>query len=163
MSNQTLNLFIVEEDVENALKLHHFLETRFGTVFNIFTFHNPATALAKVDKDTSVVVLDYDYFGARGNEIINSIKRINQKTQVIILSNYEEISGVIDTYAKKGDYYFHKGKRVKKKLSTTILEIITYPANYLQMKYSIGQFFIYLIFLFVVVGILVFIGMMMIY
>jgi hypothetical protein len=48
---------------------------------------------------------------------------------------------------------------VKKKLSTMLFEIISYPANYLQMKYSVSQFFIYLVFLFIVVGILVFLGM----
>jgi hypothetical protein len=52
---------------------------------------------------------------------------------------------------------------MKKKLSTTIFEIITYPANYLQMKYSVSQFFIYLVFLFFIVGFLVFIGMIYIY
>jgi len=163
MTNQTLNLFIVEEDAKNALKLHHFLETRFGTVFNIFTFSDPVTALSKVDKDTSVVVLDYNYFGEQGNEIIDFIKCINQKTQVIILSNNEEIYGVIDGHMKNGDHYFHKEKGLKKKLSATILKIVTYPANYLQMKYSVSQFFIYLIFLFVVVGILVFFGMITIF
>lgn len=159
MTNQTLNLFIVEENQDNALKLHQFLETRFGTVFNISTFTDAVTALSKIDKYTSVVVLDYDYFGEEGNKIVDFIKNINKKTKVIILSNNEDIFSAIDSHRIEGDNYLLKQKGVKKKLSTSLFEIVTYPANYLQMKYSVSQFFIYLVFLFIVVGLLVLVGM----
>lgn len=163
MTNQTQNLFIVEDNPENAMKLHQFLDTRFGTVFNISTFTNATTALSKVDENTSVVVLDYDYFGEEGNKIVDFIKNINQKTKVIILSDNEEIFTALNTYRNKGDNYLLKEKALKKKLSTTLFEIVTYPANYLQMKYSVSQFFVYLVFLFIIVGFLVFIGMVFIY
>jgi DNA-binding NtrC family response regulator len=159
MTNQTQNLFIVEDNPENALKLHQFLDTRFGTVFNISTFTDAVTALSKVDENTSVVVLDYDYFGVEGNKIVEFIKNINKKTKVIILSNNEEIFTAIDSHRNEADNYLLKEKGVKKKLSTTLFEIVTYPANYLQMKYSVSQFFIYLVFLFIVVGLLVLVGM----
>lgn len=159
MTNQTQNLFIVEDNPETALKLHQFLDTRFGTVFNISTFTDAVTALSKVDENTSVVVLDYDYFGIEGNKIVDFIKNINKKTKVIILSNNDEIFTAIDSYRNEGDNYLLKEKGVKKKLSTTLFEIVTYPANYLQMKYSVSQFFVYLVFLFIVVGFLVFLGM----
>lgn len=159
MTNQTLNLFIVEDNPENALKLHQFLDARFGTVFNVSTFTDSVTALSKIDENTSVVVLDYDYFGEEGNKIVDLIKIINNKTKVIILSNNEEIFTALDSYRNEGDNYLLKEKGVKKKLSTTLFEIVTYPANYLQMKYSVSQFFVYLVFLFIVVGFLVFIGM----
>ena len=159
MTNQTQNLFIVEDNPENALKLHQFLDARFGTVFNISTFKDSVKALSKVDENTSVVVLDYDYFGVEGNKIVEFIKNINKKTKVIILSNNEEIFTAIDSHRNEADNYLLKEKGVKKKLSTTLFEIVTYPANYLQMKYSVSQFFVYLVFLFIVVGFLVFIGM----
>lgn len=159
MTNQTQNLFIVEENQDDSMKLHEFLDTRFGTIFNISTFTDAVTALSKVDKNTSVVVLDYDYFGLEGDKIVDFIKTINKKTKVIILSNNEEIFSAIDFHKKEADNYLLKEKGVKKKLSTTLFEIVTYPANYLQMKYSVSQFFVYLVFLFIVVGFLVFIGM----
>ena len=112
-----------------------------------------------MDENTSVVVLDYDYFGVEGNKIVDFIKNINKKTKVIILSNNEEIFTAIDSHRNEADNYLLKEKGVKKKLSTTLFEIVTYPANYLQMKYSVSQFFVYLVFLFIVVGFLVFIGM----
>lgn len=163
MTNQTQNLFIVEDDQENALKLHQFLEKRFGTIYNIFTFTNAVQALTKVDKNTSVIVLDYGYFGDEGTKIVNFIKNINEKTKVIILSSNDDIGTTIDSYNQEGDEYLLKEKGVKKKLNRTIFEIISYPANYLQMRYGVSQFFIYLVFLFLVVGILVFLGMQTMY
>ena len=159
MTNQTKNLFIVEDNLENSLKLHQFLEKRFGTIFNISTFTDSIKALSKVDDNTSVVVLDYDYFGDEGTKIVNFIKNINQNTKVIILSNNEDIGNAIDLHKKEGDEYLLKEKGMKKKLSASIFEIITYPVNYLELKYGVSQFFIYFIFLFVVVGVLVFLGM----
>lgn len=163
MKNQTLNLFIIEDVPEKSLRLHLFLANRFGTIFNIFTFTDPVTALSNINKNTSIVVLDYDYFGEEGNKISSFINNINPKTKIIILSNSEEIFSEILNYQNENTDYLHKDANLKKKLSTTIFEIITYPANYLQMKYSVSQFFIYLVFLFFIVGILVFIGMVFVY
>lgn len=116
MTNQTQNLFIVEDNPENALKLHQFLDTRFGTVFNISTFTDAVTALSKVDENTSVVVLDYDYFGVEGNKIVEFIKNINKKTKVIILSNNEEIFTAIDSHRNEADNYLLKEKGGEKEI-----------------------------------------------
>lgn len=116
MTNQTQNLFIVEDNQENSLKLHQFLEKRFGTIYNIFTYTNAVQALTKVDKNTSVIVLDYDYFGDEGTKIVNFIKNINEKTKVIILSNNDEIGTEIDSYKHEGDEYLLNNNDVKNKL-----------------------------------------------
>lgn len=163
MKNQTLHLFIIEDVPEKSLRLHQFLSKRFGTVFTISTFTDAVTALSKVDINTAIVVLDYDYFGEEGNKIAAFIKDINPNTKVIILSNHEEIFSALSTYHSESDTFLMKNASLKKNLSTTIFEIITYPANYLQMKYSVNQYFIYLIFLFFIVGFLVLIGMVFIY
>ena len=130
MTNQTQNLFIVEDDQENSLKLHQFLEKRFGTIYTIFTYTNAVQALTKVDENTSVIVLDYGYFGEEGTKIVNFIKNINEKTKVIILSNNEDIGATIDSYKIEDNTYLSKRKGIKKKLHTTIFKIISYPANY---------------------------------
>ena len=134
MTNQTQNLFIVEDNPENSLRLHQFLENRFGTIYNIFTYTNAVQALSKVDKNTSVVVLDYDYFGDEGNKIVNFIKNINENTKVIILANNDDIGTEIESYFNGADDYLVKEKGMKKKLNSRIFEIISYPANYIQMR-----------------------------
>ena len=159
MTNQTQNLFIVEDDQINAAKLHQFLETRFGSVFNIYTFSDATKALENIDKNTKIVILDYDYFGEKGNEILKFIKVINPNTEVIILSNHGDIATAIESYSQGATNYLLKNKKTEKQLSAQIFEILSYPAKYLELRYGFSQFFAYLLFLFVVVGLLVFIGM----
>lgn len=159
MANQTQNLFIVEDNQEDALKLHDFLDKRFGTIYNIFTFTNAVQALTKVDKNTSVIVLDYDYFGEEGTKIVNFIKNINEKTKVIILANNDEIISTIDLFNHQGDEYLLKVKGIKKKLNATLFDIVSYPANYLQQRYSVSQAFVYLVLTFILFSIIVIIGM----
>ena len=159
MTNQTQNLFLVEDDQENSLKLHQFLEKRFGTIYNIFTFTNAVQALSKVDKNTSIIVLDYDYFGDEGNKIVNFIKNINQNTKVIILANNDDISSEIESYQNGANEFLVKEKGLKKKLNSKIFDIISYPANYIQQRYSVSQAFVYFVFLFIIFSIIVLIGM----
>jgi DNA-binding NtrC family response regulator len=160
MSNQTQNLFIVEDDQENAMKLHQFLEKRFGTIYNIFTYTNAVQALTHVDQNTSVIVLDFDYFGEEGNKIVNFIKNINENTKVIILSNNDEFETEIDAYFNGADKFITKEKGVKKKLNATIFEIIAYPANYLQARYSLSQAFVYSVLVFILFSLIIFFGML---
>lgn len=155
MTNQTQNLFLVEDDQENSLKLHQFLEKRFGSIYNIFTFTNAVQALSKVDKNTSIIVLDYDYFGDEGNKIVNFIKNINQNTKVIILANNDDISFEIESYQNTTNEFLVKEKGLKKKLNAKIFDIISYPANYIQQRYSVSQAFVYFVFLFIIFSIIV--------
>ena len=159
MTNQDQNLFIVEDNAETAIKLHKYLQGKFGTIYNIFTFENAVQALTKVDKHTSIVILDYDYFGDEGNKIVNFIKNINEKTKVIILSNNDDIGVAIDYYHSEADNFVAKGQGARRELSSIIIDYIAYPARYLQLQYGFSQFFSWLLFLCVLIGIVVFIGM----
>ena len=119
MKNQTLHLFIVEDIPEKSLRLHQFLSTRFGTVFIISTFTDAVTALSKVDANTAIVVLDYDYFGEEGNKIVGFINAINPKTKVIILSKFDRVPKKRPRFSQKNiwirDGYTcqYTGKRLK--------------------------------------------------
>ena len=159
MTNQTQNLFIVEDNQENLLKLHQFLKKRFGTMYNIFTYSNAVQALTKVDENTSVIVLKNYYFGDEGTKFTNFIKNINKKTKVIILSKTEDNDKTIDSYLQENDKHVSKEKSVRKKLKATIFETISYPAKYLQQRYSVSQAFVYTVFLFIIISIIVFIGL----
>ncbi|WP_395043288.1 response regulator [Flavobacterium sp.] len=158
-TNQTQNLFIVEDNPESALKLHQFLATRFGTIFNIFTFSDSVKALEKIDKNTTIVVLDYDYFGEKGNKILKFIKTINPNTKVIILSNHDDIGAKIESYKNGATDFIVKDTVTEKKLDSKIFSIISYSSNYLQLNYTVTQFLFYVLFLCFLIGVFVFVAM----
>ena len=159
MTNQTQNIFIVEDNYENSMKLHQFLEKKFGTLYSIFTYSNAVQALTKVDENTSVIVLKNYYFGDEGTKFTNFIKNINNKTKVIILSKTEDNDKTIDSFLQENDKHVLKQKSAQKKIKTAVFEAINYPAIYLQQRYSVSQAFVYTVILFIMVSIIVFIGL----
>jgi hypothetical protein len=53
-----------------------------------------------------------------------------------------------------------KDTNLRRKAKPTFLEKMAYSAKYLQLRYGVSQYFIYLIFVFVVIGIFIFFGML---
>ena len=159
MTNQSQNLFIVEDNQENAIKLHSFLKARFGTIYNIFTFTNAIQAISNIDKHTSIIVLDYDYFGEEGNQIVGTIKTVNPNTKVIILANNDDIQTEIEAFVNGADNYILKQKGVRNQLSRSIFDEIKYQANYIKSRYSVSQAVFFLILLISMIAVIVALGM----
>lgn len=140
MNTQGLNLFIVDDNALTLTSLRNYLNSRFGKDLNITTFLTGAHALEKVDKDTGVVILDYYLEGENGNDILQSIKKINPKTEVIMFSSNEEMGVAIDSFRKGASDYVVKGDKGWKKISHLVLDIITYPVRILVQEFKVTKF-----------------------
>jgi DNA-binding NarL/FixJ family response regulator len=140
MTTQGLNLFIVDDNALVLTSLRSYLDQRFGKDINITTFLTGKHALAKVDANTGVVILDYYLEGENGNDVLQSIKKINPKTEVIIFSSNEEIGVAIDSFRKGASDYVIKGDKAWKKISHLVLNIITYPIRILVQEFKVTKF-----------------------
>lgn len=159
MNTQGLNLFIVDDNALVLSSLRNYLNGRFGKDLNISTFNSGANALQKVDKNTSVVILDYYLEGENGNEILQSIKKINPKTEVIMFSSNEEIGVAIDSFRKGATDYVIKGDNGWKKISHIVLDIITYPVRILVKEFRVTKFVAIFLLTFVVMGAVVYLAL----
>jgi hypothetical protein len=56
-----------------------------------------------------------------------------------------------------------KDSNSEKKVQPSFFKKIAYPAKYLELRYGVSQFFIYLIFVFIIIGIFLFLGMQHMY
>src|ERR1700741_888299 len=110
MITQGQNLFIVDDNPLMVTALRNYLQTRFGASLTISTFLSGASALKEVDRNTGIVILDYVLPGENGNDILRSIKRINPKTEVIMLSSNDEIGTAIDAFRGGASNYCLNGK-----------------------------------------------------
>jgi len=155
MNTQGLNLFIVDDNSLTLTSLRNYLNGRFGNDLNITTFLTGANALKKVDKNTGVVILDYYLDGENGNDILQSIKKINPKTEVIIFSSNEEIGVAIDSFRKGASDYVVKGDKAWKKISNLVLDIITYPIRTLVQEFRVTKFVAIFLLTFVTLGVIV--------
>lgn len=136
MEAQGLNLYIVDDNKLLAADLKHFLHNRFGADIQISTFNDGESCLEKIDCTTHIVILDYFMNGKNGLEILKSIKVINPKTEVIMLSNNEDIAIAIETFRAGAKDYVVKGEGSWKKITQLVTGIVTKPIRIIVKGFS---------------------------
>ncbi|MCD6019725.1 MAG: hypothetical protein K0S53_2846 [Bacteroidetes bacterium] len=158
MSTSTLNLFIVDDNKLTATDLKYYLQNRFGDGINITTFNDGDSCLKKVDKETNVVILDYQMDGKNGLETLKLIKDINPKTEVIMLSGNEDIGIAIESFRMGATDYVTKGQGALTKLNSLVYHIITAPIRIIAREFGISKFMAVFLATFVAVGVATIIG-----
>ncbi len=153
MKNETLNLFIVDDNQLMVTGLKNYLQTRFGNNLAISTFYSGKSALEKVDADTSIVILDYFLEGENGNDVLKSIKQINPNTEVIMLSSNEDMGIAIDSFRNGATDYVIKGEKSWKKINSLVYKIITYPIRVMVKEFGINKYIAMFLLTFLVMGI----------
>jgi len=129
METKALNLFIVDDDKLLALELKVHLHHKFGSDINISTFYDGESCLEKIDKTTQIVILDYFLDGKNGLDTLRLIKEKNPKTEVIMLSNSDDIVIAIETFRAGAKDYVIKGEGSLKTLSKLLTRIVTAPVR----------------------------------
>ena len=122
METEEINVFIVDDNKLFVNELKNCLIAKLGVGVLISIFYDGESCLKKIDKKTHIVILDYFLPGKNGLEILKSIKEINPKTEVIMLSNNEDIVVAIETFRAGAKDYVIKGQSYWKK----ILHLINY-------------------------------------
>ena len=155
MKTQGLNLFIVDDNKLMVTTLKHYLQNRFGFDLNISTFNDGESCLAKVDKETNIVILDYFMEGKNGLEVLESIKTINPKTEVIMLSNNEDVALAIKAFRAGATDYVVKGPSSWKKITKLVSHVITAPIRLMVKEFGISKYMAIFLLTFVTMGIVV--------
>jgi DNA-binding NarL/FixJ family response regulator len=156
MNTQGINLFIVDDNKLMVADLKIYLQNRFGASIKISTFYDGESCLENVDKHTNIVILDYFLGGKNGLEILKSIKAINQKTEVIMLSSNDNIALAIETFRMGAKDYVIKEIGSWKKLSKLVNFIITEPIRILGREFGLSKYMAIFLTTFVVMGIGIF-------
>jgi DNA-binding NtrC family response regulator len=156
METQGLNLFIVDDNITLLTALELYLKNRFGAGLAISTFVDGETCLEKVDKETHIVILDYFLEGKNGLEVLKSIKAINPKTEVIMLTGNENIALAIESFQAGAKGYVIKGQGSWWKLTQMINRIITEPIRAMVREYGVPKFMIIFFATFITMGLVVY-------
>ena len=155
MKAQGINIFLVDDNKLMVTDLKHFLSNRFGADLNISVFNDGESCLAKIDKETHIVILDYFLDGKNGLEVLKLIKNINPKTEVIMLSSNEDIVLAIDTFRNGATDYVIKGNGALKKISKLVYRIITEPIRIIIREFGVSKYMAIFLFTFVSMGVIV--------
>jgi DNA-binding NarL/FixJ family response regulator len=158
MKTQIQNLFLLEANPLTSNRIVAFLNNKFPNSLKISTFENGDDLLKFMNKDISIVILDYDIKEAKTNVILQKIKKINAQTEVIVLSSDEDIANSIESYRKGANNFVAKNGNALNKIQFIISKIIYYPAaiiqRYFGFKELVAIFIVELLYiiLFVLVG-----------
>ncbi len=155
MNAQAMNLFIVDDNKLTVNGLKQYLYNRFGRDLNISTFYSGESCLEKVDQNTNFVILDYFLKGKNGNEILKSIKKINPKTEVIMLSSNEDVGVAIESFREGATDYLVKNGDAWRKIIPHVHKAIVGPIRRMAKEYRLSTFTSILFGLFVLIGIIV--------
>lgn len=156
MKTQGINLFIVDDNKLMVADLKNYLNDKFGASVKISSFYDGESCLEKVNKETDVVILDYCLEGKNGIEILKSIKEINSKTEVIMLSGNENMALAIESFRMGATDYVVKGRGSWKRITGLLYNIITEPIRILVREFGVSKFMAIFLLTFVTMGVVVF-------
>ncbi len=159
MSAHGMNLFIVDDDPSVIVGLRNFLENKFSGNLSITTFNTGESALQQVNKNTHIVILDYNLHGRDGNEVLQDIKRINPKTEVIMLSSNEDVGTAVEAFRKGATAYVRKGDASTQKVFYQLTRIIGAPIRFLINEFGVSKFLAIFLMVFLTIGILAIIAL----
>ena len=154
MNKGNINLFIVEEDHQVLRGLRRYLVNRCGNRVEISTFLSAARVLQKVDSNTNIVVLKFN-LNRDSNDVLNSIKKINPETAVIMLPTNEEIGTAIETFRSGAIDFAIKGKNTWGRIKDDIYRILKFPARVMVKHFGLSNNVAAFILAFATMGIVV--------
>ncbi|MFI5151507.1 MAG: response regulator [Bacteroidia bacterium] len=152
METRGLNLFIVDDNKLVSFSLQSYLKDRFGSDLSIVCFHSGEACLLKIKEDTHIVILDYYMDGQNGLETLKSIKDINPKTEVIMLSANEDMALAVETFRAGAKDYIVKGIGSKKKITSLVYQIITAPVRLMVREFGVSKYLAVFICTFITIG-----------
>jgi DNA-binding NtrC family response regulator len=121
MSEKHFTIFVLEDDqFYNKLLVHNL---SLNPDYHIKSFFTAKDLFKSLQENPDVVTLDYRLPDMTGKEALERIKQLKPETEVIVISEQEDISTAIDLL-KHGAYdYIVKEKDIKERLLSTVNNI----------------------------------------
>jgi DNA-binding NtrC family response regulator len=121
MKDNSFKIFVVEDDDwYNRLLVH---QLSLNPDYEIESFTNGKDCIKNLDKEPTVITLDYRLPDMKGIDVLKKIKEINPEIQVILISEQSEIEVVVELL-KYGAYdYIVKSREIRERLLNTVNNI----------------------------------------
>lgn len=121
MNENPFKIFVVEDnDWYKRLLVHHL---SLNPDYEVVSFTNGTDCIQHLNEQPDVVTIDYRLPDIKGLDLLKEIKNRNEETQVVAISEQEDIEVVVELL-KYGAYdYIVKSKDIKERLLNTISNI----------------------------------------
>jgi two-component system response regulator AtoC len=121
MNSSPFSIFVIEDNEwYNRLLVH---QLSLNPDFEIRDFHNGKEALDAISACPDLVTLDYRLSDMNGEEVLKKIKERSPNTEVIIISEQEEIETAVELLKLGAFDYLVKSNDIKDRLHNSIKHI----------------------------------------
>jgi len=164
MKNQSLNVFILNDDVMVAGKLRKYLKKRFGDKLNISLFFTSRSCLRMINGQVHLVVVD-DYLqesshtGIAGIDMLQKIKEKDPQTEVVILSSDEDVALAVDAMKLGARDYIRNDRSAWQQILTIIDQTIQQPIRYLIAEFGVNVFMVVFFSTFAIMGVITYLAL----
>jgi Response regulator receiver domain len=134
-----IGVVIIDNDPSKVTGLRNYLQIRFGKLLRISTFNTGASALADIDKNTDMVILENYLTGENGTDIRNSIKEKNHSIQVVRLGTKREVGDAVEIY-NNGVQRTPSLHRAGRAFLDPVFRVVSYPARIISKEFRVNQF-----------------------
>ena len=135
MSTNTYKIFLVDDDVKTLIMFKHNLDRRLSYPVAINVFAYGENCLDRMQEDQpDIVVLDYYLNAIRENaqtglEVLQQIKQLSPKTQVVMISGQEDMETAIECIRHGAYDYIIKNANAMQRLELVINKILHETQN----------------------------------
>jgi CheY-like chemotaxis protein len=152
METTALNLLILDDNKVIAGELSNYLNNRFGAKIKITAFLDADTGIQSIEEKSHVIILDYslpnEVKGAKsGQKFFNSIKRLNPKTKVTVMTSDNDVAGATEEMKIGTSKYIMRLNLLNavvvspfRNVVLPISKVITYPIKRVLHYYGIKQY-----------------------
>jgi DNA-binding NtrC family response regulator len=158
MKDRSLNVFILNDNAEEAGKLRKYLLKRFGDRLNISLFFNRRSFFRMMDNHVDLVVVD-DYHSKTATtdpnmQVLKKVKSEHPATEVVILSSHENVGTAVEALKGGAREYILNKKGAWQSVLRVVDQTIAQPISYLVAEYGVKVFMIAFVGIWVLLGII---------
>jgi DNA-binding NtrC family response regulator len=158
MKDRALNVFILNDNAEEAGKLRKYLLKRFGDRLRISLFFNRRSFFNMMDNHVDLVVVD-DYHSSKATEdpsmqVLKKVKSEYPATEIIILTSHENVGTAVEALRSGAREYILNKKGAWQSVMRVIDMTISQPIRYLVAEYGVKVFVTAFILLWTLLGII---------
>jgi DNA-binding NtrC family response regulator len=162
MDKKKLNVFIADEDKVMTTALKNDLTQTFGSDINITVFNDGKDCLEKIDDNTHMIILAYDFNKRKspenGIEILKFIKKTHPLTEVIMHSSNDDLRVILKSIKLGAKSYVVKESNSFTQIRSIIRRRFTEPIRRIITEFGVNKFVAIFITVFIIMGILTWIA-----
>lgn len=119
--NKPFTIFVVEDNEWfNKMLVHHL---SLNPDYNVRSFFNGSDLLAHLHENPNVITIDFRLPDMLGDELLSKIREVNSTTELIAISEQDDIDTAIGMIKNGAFDYIVKTPNIKDRLLTTIQHI----------------------------------------